>query len=90
MSGLMCIAPTFNTITLKLVMTEDSFKPPVCPLPRNVATMSSSQKGERPGGSRRHLLLQTVRGRIKRRTEKQDKPDQIPKRKPQHTSLSVI
>ena len=32
--------PTFKTITAKLVMTEDSFTPPVCPWLKNVATKS--------------------------------------------------
>lgn len=30
----MCITPTFKTITVKLVMVEDSVRAPVCPLPK--------------------------------------------------------
>lgn len=34
--GVTCCVPTFKTITVKLVMAEDSFKPRLCPLWRDV------------------------------------------------------
>lgn len=34
--GVMCCVPTFKTITVKLVMAEDFFKPRLCPLWRDV------------------------------------------------------
>lgn len=51
-SGVVCIAPIFKAITVKLLMVEDSLRAPVCPLPRDVATMSQSHGGKEPEGSK--------------------------------------